>query len=67
MPRRPYLDAGFAILKMDKEEGSKIHHFKDYIQKRETEAELVLDEGSYIIVPRTTGTGLRRPDNADDE
>ena len=29
LPRRPYLDGGLAILKMDKEEGSQLHHYKD--------------------------------------
>jgi hypothetical protein len=67
LPRRPYLDAGMVILKMDKEEGSKVHHYKDYVCKRESEVELVLEEGSYIIVPRTTGCLLRRPENADVE
>lgn len=52
---------------MDKEEGSKLHHYKDYQCKRECEVELVLEEGSYIIVPRTTGCLLRRPDDAEAE
>ena len=67
LPRRPYIDAGIVVLKMDKEQGSILHSFKDYACKREAEIELILEEGSYIFVPRTTGCLLRRPDTAQAE
>lgn len=31
------------------------------------EVELILEPGSYIVVPRTTGCGLRRPEGAETE
>ena len=45
MPKRPYLDMGLAILKMDKDQGSELHTFKDYQQSRTQEVELILEPG----------------------
>jgi hypothetical protein len=58
---------GLAILKCDKAEGSSLHYYKDYSMSRDIECEHVLEAGQYIVVPRTTGCGLRRPDNAEAE
>lgn len=55
---------GIAVLKMDKEEGSSLLMYKDYLIQRDTEIELILEPGNYLIVPRTTGCGLKRPENA---
>lgn len=63
LPRRPYIDMGVAVLKMDKEQGSTLVLHKDYQVERSIELELVLEAGHYMIVPRTTGCGLKKPDN----
>lgn len=36
---------------------------KDFIRDRQCEIEVNLEPGSYIILPRTTGCTLKRPDN----
>ena len=61
LPRRNYLDFGIAILKRDPMDGSTLHQFKDYTIARDCEIECVLEPGSYIVVPRTTGCSIRRP------
>lgn len=63
MFRRPYLDIGIAILKRVNE-GVDLVDLKDYSQARQTEIEVNLEPGSYIILPRTTGCTLKRPENA---
>ena len=67
LPRRPYLDVGLAVLKMNKEQGSELMLYKDYQDIRNMELELVLEPGQYMIVPRTTGCNLQRPENAEIE
>lgn len=66
LPRRSYLDFGLAILKRD-QEGTKLVHYKDYVMARDCEIECVLEPGSYIVVPRTTGCAIRRPVDAEPE
>lgn len=41
--------------------------YKDYAICRNSDIELILEPGQYIVVPRTTGCGLRRPDSAEPE
>lgn len=41
--------------------------YKEYLMERDTEIELILEPGNYLVVPRTTGCGLKRPDSADAE
>jgi len=67
LPRRPYMDVGLAILKMDPTEGSTIHQWKDYSIQRDSTMEMVLEPGNYIVVPRTSGCNLRRPEWAEAE
>ncbi len=40
---------------------------KDLIVSRDCELEMILEPGSYIVVPRTTGCGIKRPANAESE
>jgi hypothetical protein len=40
---------------------------KEYSIERQIELDIELDAGEYIILPRTTGTGLKRPQNAKSE
>mmetsp|Transcript_3680 Transcript_3680/g.3608 ORF Transcript_3680/g.3608 Transcript_3680/m.3608 type:complete len:416 (-) Transcript_3680:276-1523(-) len=69
LPRRPYLDFGMAIIKRGEtiHEGSTLLSFKDYVMARDCEVEIVLEPGSYIVVPRTTGCNIRRPVDADEQ
>jgi hypothetical protein len=66
LPRRPYLDIGIAILKRELD-GSTLTHFKDLIISRDSEIECILEPGSYIVVPRSTGCSLKRPNGVDPE
>ena len=52
---------------MDREEGSQLLTYKDFMIQRDLEIEMILEPGQYIIVPRTTGCTLKRPDNAEIE
>ena len=63
LARRPYLDIGIAVLKRTME-SFELVELKDFIQDRQCEIELNLEKGSYIVLPRTTGCTLRRPENA---
>jgi hypothetical protein len=40
---------------------------KDFVQDRQCEIEVNLEPGSYIILPRTTGCHLKRPDTSPTE
>ena len=63
LARRPYLDIGIAILKRTST-GVEIVDLKDFVQDRQCEIEVNLEPGSYIILPRSSGCLLRRPENA---
>lgn len=39
-------------------------YMKDYSNERQIEIDVELDEGEYIILPRSSGCTLRRPLNA---
>ena len=67
MARRPYLDIGIAVLKRTNNKNVELVDLKDFVIERSTELELTLEPGSYIILPRSTGCTLRRPDDAIDE
>ena len=56
--RRPYIDIGMAILKRNGEEGTTLIQLKDNLMSRDCEIEIVLEPGSYIVVPRTTGCNV---------
>ena len=43
------------------ERGTSLIEFKDFQVAKDTEIEAILDPGTYIIVPRTTGCRLPRP------
>ena len=40
---------------------------RDYLHERSIELELILEPGQYMVVPRTTGCNLKRPESADFE
>lgn len=58
--RRPYLDLSISILQII-DGDVQLLDLKDFVQDRQCEIEVNLDPGSYIILPRTTGCTLRRP------
>ena len=57
---------GVAIIKRS-QEGSQLLSYKDYVMARDCELEVVLEPGSYIDVPRTTGCAIKRPADADEQ
>lgn len=63
LKRRPYLDLSIAILRRTAE-GVDLVDLKDFVIDRQVELEVNLEPGSYIILPRTTGSLLKRPDSA---
>ncbi|CDW86928.1 calpain family cysteine protease containing protein [Stylonychia lemnae] len=67
LPKRPYLDMGLVVMKADKDEGTQIVLFKEYLVQRNVECELILEPGHYIVLPKTTGCALKRPDHAEIE
>ena len=66
LSRRPYLDIGIAILRKDETDISLVE-LRDLVNERECEIEVILEKGTYIILPRTTGCTLRKPADAKDE
>ena len=64
--RRPNLDIGIAILKRN-ESSVELLDLQDFVIERQCSLEIVLDPGSYIILPRSTGCTLRRPSDAKPE
>ena len=64
LPRRPLIDVGLALLRLDKDHGTELVMFKDYQFEQNLECECILEPGHYMIIPKTTGCHLKRPDNA---
>jgi hypothetical protein len=48
-------------------EGLKLVDLRDLEMTRQIETEVTLDPGSYIVLPRTSGCTLKRPDNGKEE
>jgi calpain-15 len=63
LKRRPYMDLSLAILRRTSD-GVDLVDLKDFVIDRQIELEVNLEPGSYIILPRTTGCGLKRPENS---
>jgi len=55
---------GVALLKRDIMDGSKFVEHKDLQIGRDIELETVLEPGSYLVVPRTSGCNIKRPAEA---
>lgn len=60
--RRPYLDVGIVLLRRTKDDVELVD-LKDFATYREVELEVILEPGSYIVLPRTTGCSLKRLDD----
>lgn len=59
--RRPFIDCGFAILKVNEDESVTLYEHKLFSRDRQVETEIVLDQGNFIILPMTTGALMRKP------
>ncbi|OMJ87011.1 hypothetical protein SteCoe_11338 [Stentor coeruleus] len=62
--KRQYLDIGIVVLKRLNDGTITVIGKKDFSINRECELEIVLDPGSYIVLPKTSGCLLRRPEDA---
>lgn len=60
------MDIGIVVLKRTRD-GLELIDLHDFQMVRQQELELTLEPGSYIILPRTSGCTLRRPEEAVDE
>ena len=56
-----------AILKKKTDGGHELLYIKDFSNERQVELEIELDEGEYVILPRTSGCGVNRPGSAKSE
>lgn len=66
--RRPYMAIGLVILKkIEDEDAFEFSYLKEFQAERQSELDIELEEGDYIILPRTSGCTLRRPLNAPSE
>jgi len=63
--KRPYLDLSYVILKRSDEGDLSVAGIADHENDRDLEAVFNLDEGHYIVIPRTTGGLLKKFENDD--
>ena len=57
------MDVSLAVLRCTAD-GVELIDLKDFMQDRQCEIEVNLEPGSYIVLPRTTGCTLKRPEEA---
>jgi len=57
---------GMALIKRDVLDGSSFVQHRELQIGRDLEMECVLEAGSYVVVPRTSGCQIRRPTSAVD-
>jgi hypothetical protein len=57
---RPYLDIGIVLLRRNVDGSVNFFDFCELKFERETQMEIMLDPGSYILLPKTTGCIMRR-------
>lgn len=62
--KRQYLDIGIVILKRSNDGTISVIGKRDFVIDRQCELEIVLDPGSYIVLPKTSGCLLGRPEDA---
>jgi len=62
--RKPMNAIGILVLKrVQTGNGFEVAYNKEFTFERQVELEVVLEPGEYVVVPRTTGCNLRKPDN----
>jgi len=64
--RKPYMAIGVAIL-LKSDHGLELVYMKEFTSERQVELDVDLEPGEYIILPRTSGCNLRRPNSAKNE
>ena len=64
---RPYLDISIAILKRQGSNNEALVDFTEFKFERQVDLEVELEPGNYIILPRTTGCALRKPEATNPE
>lgn len=62
--QRPYLDIGIVLLKRTKDD-VEVVDVKDFNVNRQIELEVILEKGSYIVLPRTTGCTLKSENDSE--
>ena len=55
---------GIAILMKNKKGSYDLVFMKEFSAERQVELDVELEQGDYIIMPRTSGVALKRPINA---
>ena len=59
---------GITVLKrIPSGNGFEVAFNKDFTIERQVEIEVELEPGEYVVIPRTTGCNLRKPDNIKNE
>lgn len=58
---------GVAILQKNSRGGLDLLYMKEFSAERQVELDVELEAGQYIILPRTSGVGLKRPPAAKSE
>lgn len=61
MRRRPFIDIGIVVLRVNKDGSLELVEYSDLLKERQVELEIKLEPGKYIILPRTTGALMRKP------
>jgi len=60
LPRRRYMDAGFLILKKAAD-GTNLYDVQEFLNGRDVEFDTTLEPGQYVVLPRTNGIALQKP------
>lgn len=65
---RPYLDTSFIVLKRNEDDDTlDFYMYADFSRDRELFKKITFEEGSYVLVPFTSGTLLQRFEKQKDE
>lgn len=59
LPRREYLDASICVMKI-KDGQLELYEAMEYLNGRDTEMEVMLEPGQYVILPKTNGVTMKR-------
>lgn len=59
--RRPFIDVGLTILRVNEDETLTLVEYNQFSRERQVEIEAELAPGKYIVVPRTSGALMIKP------
>ena len=62
--RKPYMSVGIAVLEKKSSGSLELVYMKEFAGERQVELDIELEPGEYLILPRSSGCHLRRPENA---